>query len=57
MDDVNEKVNELINLFGNKELALLSAEQVFSIRKGFKGREYTKFVRFWVNVIVKLKKK
>lgn len=50
-----EKVNELISLFGNKKLALQCAEQVFSIRKGFKGKEYTKFVRFWVDVIVKLK--
>jgi hypothetical protein len=49
------KANELLTLFGTKKLALLSAEQVFSIRKGFKGKEYTKFVRFWVNVIVKLK--
>lgn len=56
MNKVDEKVKELTTLFGSKELALLSAKEVFSVRSGFKGREYTKFVRFWTNVIHQLKK-
>lgn len=53
---VKVKVEELISIFGSKELALKAADQVYEVRSGLKSREYISFVRFWVRVSIELRK-